>query len=112
MTTFDPKRFTVLEFYSYPCSVVDRTDEYEEGGFHGTRGDESIKEFFKEVLEEARKITGKRLMDNKIAFRVADNKNGYSFYVGYKDNIYCIGPRLHPYMNSVYTLDLKNYEKD
>ena len=109
--TFDPNRFTILEFFSYPCSVVDRTATYEENGFHGTHGDKSVKEFFEAVLKEAQKITGRPLMDNKIAFKVADNKNGRTFYVGYKDNIWCFGPMLHPYMNSCYTLKMSDYDK-
>lgn len=110
--TFDPNRFKILEFFSYPCSVVDRTATYEENGFHGTRGDKSVKEFFEAVLNEAQKITGRQLMDNKIAFKVADNRNGRTFYVGYKDNIWCYGPELHPYMNSCYTIKMMNYGQE
>jgi len=109
--TFDPNRFTILEFFSYPCSVVDRTATYEENGFHGTHGDKSVKEFFEAVLTEARKITGRHLMDNKIAFKIVDNRNGHTFYVGYKDNIWCFGPSLHPYMNSCYTIKMSDYDK-
>ena len=109
--TFDPKRFTILEFFSYPCSVVYRTDTYEERGIGGTRGDYSIRIFFEDVLNEARKITGKYLMDNKIAFKLFDNETNSTFYVGYKDNIWCFGPELHPYMNSTYTLKMSDYDK-
>lgn len=108
---FDPDRFTILKYFSYPCSVVYRTDTYEDNGPHGTCGDIFVKEFFEAVLAEARKITGKYLMDNKIAFKVRDNEEAATFYVGYKDNIYCFGPELHPYMNSTYTLNLHNYVK-
>lgn len=108
---FDPNRFTVLEFFSYPCCVINRTDEYELNGFNGTHGDPSIKEFFEAVLDVARKITGKHLMDNKIAFKVIDNENGNTFYVGYKDNIWCFGPMLNPYMNSTYTIKMSDYDK-
>jgi len=110
--TFDPKHFTVVEFFSYPCSVVNRTATYEERGIGGTRGDKSVKEFFKAVLDYAQNFTGKHLMDNKIAFKVVDNDTKSSFYVGYKDNIYCIGPELHPYMNSCYTLKFDNNDND
>ena len=110
--TFDPKRFTIIEFFSYPCSVVDRTDTYEENGFHGTHGDPSVKEFFEAVLAEAQKITGRHLMDNKIAFKVRDNETPAIFYVGYKDNIWCFGSGLHPYMNSCYTLKMMNYAQE
>ena len=105
---FDPKLFTILEFFSYPCSVIDRTATYEENGFHGTRGDKSVKEFFEAVLVEARKITGRHLMDNKIAIKVVDKETGSVFYVGYKDNIWAIGPCLNPYMNSCYTIKLND----
>ena len=104
---FDSNRFTILEFFSYPCSVVNRTDTYEENGFHGTRGDKSVKEFFNAVLAKAREITGKHLMDNKIAFKIYDNKTDSTFYVGYKDNIWAFGPHLNPYMNSCYTLPIE-----
>lgn len=103
---FDPNRFTILEFFSYPCSVVNRTVTYEENGFHGTRGDKTVKEFFEAVLAEARKITGKHLMDNKIAFKIYDNETKDTFYVGYKDNIWCFGSMLNPYMNSTYTIKI------
>lgn len=108
---FDPNRFTIIEYFSYPCSVIDRTDVYEENGFRGTHGDKSVKEFFEAVLAEARKITGKYLMDNKIAFKVGDKIDNYVFYVGYKDNIWCFGPALHPYLNSTYTIKISDYVK-
>jgi hypothetical protein len=108
---FDPKHFTVVEFFSYPCSVINRTATYEERGIGGTHGDKSVKEFFEAVLAEARKITGKHLMDNKIAFKVVNNDTKSTFYVGYKDNIWCFGPALHPYMNSCYTLKMSDYVK-
>ena len=103
---FDPNCFTILEFFSYPCSIVNRTATYEENGFNGTRGDKSVKEFFEAVLTEAIKITGKHLMDNKIAFKIYDNETKDTFYVGYKDNIWCFGPMLNPYMNSAYTIKI------
>jgi len=103
---FDSNRFTILEFFSYPCSVVNRTVIYEENGFNGTRGDKSVKEFFEAVLAEARKITGRHLMDNKIAFKIYDNETKDTFYVGYKDNIWCFGTDLNPYMNSAYTIKI------
>jgi len=103
---FNSNHFTILEFFSYPCSVVDRTATYEENGFHGTCGDKSVKEFFEAVLTEARKITGKHLMDNKIAFKIYDNETKDTFYVGYKDNIWCFGDGLNPYMNSTYTIKI------
>ena len=107
--TFDPKRFIVIEFFSYPCSIVNRTAIYEERGIGGTHGDKSVKEFFKAVLDYAQNCTGKHLMDNKIAFKVRDNEDPATFYVGYKDNIWCFGSELHPYMNSTYTLKMSDY---
>ena len=111
---FDPERYKVTMFYSCPCCVVDREAEYEEGGFVACRrinGDVSVKEFFDDVLNVAQEITGRHLMDNDIAFKVIDNTDNSIFYVGYKDNIYCIGKELNPYMNSCYKYDLKTYTK-
>ena len=105
---FDNNRFKLLEWFSYPCTVCDRTVEYEEGGFHGTRGDKDVKIFFEACLKKAEEITGRHsLMDNKIAIKVYDRENNSTFYVGYKDNIWSIGPMLNPYMNSCYTIKLK-----
>lgn len=102
---FDAKRFEIQEFYSYPCTVCDRIVEYEERGIGGTRGDEDVKDFFNECLEETQKKANKKhLMDNKIAMRIKDNETGNILYVGYKDNIYCIGNCLNPYMKSAYTI--------
>ena len=112
---FDPERYKVTMFYSYPCCVVDREVEYGEDGFGAHRrisGDVSVNEVFEAVLKTAEEITGRDLMDNKIAFKVIDNVNNSTFYVGYKDNIYCIGKELNPYMNSCYTYDLKTYTKN
>lgn len=108
---FDNNRFNITKFYSYPCCVVNRTAEYEENGFRGTRGDVSVKEFFEAALKVAQEITGRHLMDNKIAFEIIDNVEKKTFYVGYKDNIYAIGDSLNPYMNSCYVYDLKTYTK-
>ena len=106
---FDNNRFELLEWFSYPCSVCDRIAEYEVNGFHGTRGDKDIKDFFEACLHEAEMIAGRKsLMDNKIAIKVADKETGSVFYVGYKDNIYAIGPCLNPYMNSCYTIKLND----
>lgn len=109
---FNPNRFTILEFFSYPCCVVERTAEYEDNGWHRTTcGDKYVKEFFDAVLAKAREITGKHLMDNKIAFKIYDNETDSTFYVGYKDNIWAIGPHLNPYMNSCYTLPIEIVKK-
>jgi len=100
-----------MEFFSYPCTICERINEYEEHGFHGTRGDEDVKEFFEECLHTVEKLANRKsLMDNKIAIKVYDNETGNTFYVGYKDNIYAIGLCLNPYMNSCYTIKLDNDE--
>ena len=109
---FDNNRFELLEWFSYPCCICERTIEYELGGFHGTRGDVDVKTFFEDCLKKAEEITGRHgLMDNKIAIKVADKETGTTFYVGYKDNIWAIGTCLNPYMNSCYTIDLKTNER-
>lgn len=108
---FDSNRFKLLEWFSYPCTVCDRINEYEENVFHGPRGDKDVKEFFEDCLHEAEIISGRKsLMDNKIAIKVADMQTGTTFYVGYKDNIYVIGLCLNPYMNSCYTIKLDSVE--
>lgn len=108
---FYPENFELLEYYSYPCCVIERIVEFEEG-ITTPRGDRGVKNFFESVLEEAREITGKRLMDNKIAFKIKHKRTGYIFYVGYKDNIWCLGLDLSPNMKSCFTIDLVNYEKN
>ena len=111
---FDNNRFELLEWFSYPCCVCDRTVEYEENGWHrDTRGDKDVKDFFNACLKKAEEISGRHsLMDNKIAIKVYDKETDTYFYVGYKDNIWAIGPCLNPYMNSCYTIKLKNNEKE
>ena len=98
---FDPKRMIPVAFYHYPTCVVDRIAEFED--FVGQkprfdRGDDDIKEFFEDCLKYAEERLGRRLMDNKIAMKVVLPDTGQYFYVGYKDNIYCIGLSLSPYM--------------
>lgn len=98
---FDPKRMIPVAFYYYPTCVVDRIAEFED--FAGQkprfdRGDDDVKEFFEDCLKYAEERLGRRLMDNKIAMKVVLPDTGQYFYVGYKDNIYCIGLTLNPYM--------------
>lgn len=98
---FDPKRMIPVAFYYYPTCVVDRIAEFE--NFSGQkprfdRGDDDVKEFFEDCLKYAEERLGRRLMDNKIAMKVVLPDTGQYFYVGYKDNIYCIGLTLNPYM--------------
>lgn len=100
--------FDVVAFYSYPCSVVDRITEYEEDGFHGTRGDVNIKKLFHDCLGVAEHKLNKRLMDNKIALKIRHKDYGTEFYIGYKDGIYSLGLAMHPFMNSAYTVEFNN----
>ena len=103
--SFNPNRFKLIEWFSYPCTVCERINEYEENVFHGPRGDKDVKEFFEDCLHEAEHLANRTsLMDNKIAIKVYDMKTNNTFYVGYKDNIWCIGLMLNPYMNSCYTI--------
>lgn len=110
--TFDPNRFELIEFYSYPCCVVDRSEEYaDEEGWRHIKGDKSVKDFFEAALKHAESLVGRSLMDNKIAIKVHDKVENAIFFVGYKDNIWCIGNMLNPYMNSCYKLDLTTLVK-
>ena len=98
---FNQKRMIPVAFYYYPTCVVDRIAEFED--FVGQkprfdRGDDDVKEFFEDCLKYAEERLGRRLMDNKIAMKVVLPDTGQYFYVGYKDNIYCIGLTLNPYM--------------
>ena len=99
---FDPKRMIPVAFYHYPTCVVDRIAEFEDSPFGGKprfdRGDDDVKEFFEDCLKYAEERLGRRLMDNKIAMKVVIVDTGQYFYVGYKDNIYCIGLTLNRYM--------------
>jgi len=103
--------FELVEFYSYPCCVVDRSKEYEEGGWRHIDGDKSVKDFFEAALKHTESIVGRSLMDNKIAIKVHDKVEHAIFFVGYKDNIWCVGSMLNPYMNSCYKLDLTTLVK-
>ena len=56
--TFDPNRFELIEFYSYPCCVVDRSEEYAEK-FDTFKGDKSVKDFFEVALKHTESIVGR-----------------------------------------------------
>lgn len=110
---FNDERFQMKEFFSYPCVICDRIAEYEINGYHGIRGDKDVKDFFEKCLHTVEKMTNRKdLMENKIAIKVFDTVTGNTFYVGYKDNIYCIGLCLNPHINSCHTIKLDdNYVK-
>ena len=98
---FNFEKMIPVAFYYYPTCVIDRTAEFED--FAGQkprfdRGDNDIKEFFDDCLKYAEERLGRHLKDNKIAMKVVLPDTGQYFYVGYKDNIYCIGLTLNPYM--------------
>ena len=98
---FDPQRMIPVAFYHYPTCVVDRIAEFEDfvdQKPHFNKGDDDVKEFFEDCLKYAEERLGRHLMDNKIAMKVIIVDTGQYFYVGYKDNIYCIGLSLNPYM--------------
>lgn len=42
---FHPENFELLEYYSYPCCVIERIVEFEEG-ITTPRGDRGVKNFF------------------------------------------------------------------
>ena len=105
---FDVNRFQMKEFFSYPCTVCERVVEFEDRCGR-KKGDEDIKEFFEDCLKQVETKVGRHLMDNKIAIKVLDTDTGNTFYVGYKDNIYCLGLCLNPYMKSTYTINLDKY---
>ena len=111
MMNFTIEDFEIKAFYSYPTCVVDRLNEYEEGT-NQVRGTKAIKRLFDEFLKETELILNKyHLMDNKIAIKVHDKVEHAIFFVGYKDNIWCVGSMLNTYMNSCYKLDLTTLVK-
>ena len=98
MLNFTLEDFRIEAFYSYPTCVVDRLNEYEEGTGQ-VRGTKAIKRLFDELLKETELILKKyHLMDNKIAIEVTHRHTNTKLYFGYKDNIWCIGLALNPYM--------------
>ena len=101
MLNFTPEDFEIKAFYSYPTCVVDRLNEYEEGTGQ-VRGTKAIKRLFDELLKETEeKLQKYHLADNKIAIEVIHKSTGTKMYFGYKDNIWCIGLSLNPYMTGI-----------
>ena len=97
---FNPKRMIPIVFYHYRTCVIDRIAEFEDFADKNSRfaGDKGVKQFFEDCLKYAEETLGRHLMDNKIAMKVVLPETGQYFYVGYKDNIYCIGLSLNPHM--------------
>ena len=86
--------------HKYPCRTLLTND-----GYYITVSTEDLE---KELIDENGLALNNTamLMDNKIAFKIYDNETKDTFYVGYKDNIWCFGPMLNPYMNSTYTIKI------
>ena len=82
--------FEVLAFYPYPSVVLHRMSEYTEL-FEQKGGDRHVKQLFDGILKKAETMKGKRLMDNKIAFKVLYVPTNTILYIGYKDNTWSVG---------------------
>lgn len=96
MTIFtNPSNFEIVEFYTYPTTVVNRLVEWDEGFHPG--GDEDIKDLFDDLLQETENKVGKDLRDNKIAIKVIYKPTNTEMYIGYKDWNWCVGLKLNPY---------------
>ena len=97
---FDPERMIPVVFYHYPTCVIDRIAEFEDFADNNSHfaGDKDVKQFFEDCLKYVEEKLDRHLMDNKIAMKVVLPETGQYFYVGYKDNIYCIGLSLNPHM--------------
>lgn len=98
MTFHFNKDFKILSFYTYPTCVVDRFVEYSDIDKSNFNNDYHVMDFFNDCLKEVEKKENRHMMDNKIAIKVMYKPTGSIFYVGYKDNIYCIGLDLNKYM--------------
>ena len=80
-------QFNILEFYGYPSyqqNIINEWDDF------WKRGDKSVKRFFEEILNRAEKKFGKKIMDNKIVFKLRLENSDSIIYAGYKDGIYKI----------------------
>lgn len=95
---FNSTDFKILSFYTYPTCVVDRFVEYSDTDKSKFNNDYHVMDFFNDCLIEIEKKEKRHMMDNKIAIKVMYKPTGSVFYVGYKDNIYCIGLDLNKYM--------------
>ena len=87
--SFDKKDYEILAFYPYTSIVQDRIADYNE--MFKPRGDKRIKDLFNAILDETNDKCGREFNDNKIAFKIKDNRDGKIYYIGQKDWDYPIG---------------------
>ena len=103
---YSDDNFEVLAFYPYPSVVLHRMSEYTElfGQKCGKCGDRHVKQMFDGILKKAEAMKGKRLMDNKIAFKVLYVPTNTILYIGYKDNTWSVGLSVNQEYNKEITL--------
>ena len=87
---YSDDNFEVLAFYPYQSVVLHRMSEYTEL-FGQKGGDRHVKQMFDGILKKAEAMKGKRMMDNKIAFKVLYVQTNTILYIGYKDNTWSVG---------------------
>ena len=88
MITITPSNFKIEAFYGYPTYQQNIVNFYDESENHGSP---AIKRFFHQILDTAEEMTGKHLMDNKIAFKLSLKDDPKTVvYIGYKDNKYSL----------------------
>ena len=87
---YSDDNFEVLAFYPYPSVVLYSLSEYTEI-FGKKNGDRHVKQLFDGILKKAEAMKGKRLIDNKIAFKVLYVPTNTILYIGYKDNTWSVG---------------------
>lgn len=91
---YSDDKFEVLTFYPYLSVVLHRLSEYTEL-FGKKDGDPHVKQLFDGILKKAEAMTGKHLMDNKIAFKVRYVPTDTILYIGYKENTWSVGLSVH-----------------
>ena len=100
---YSDDNFEVLAFYTYPSVVLNRMSEYTE--LFGQKGGvRHVKQMFDGILKKAEAMKGKRLMDNKIAFKVLYVPTNTILYIGYKDNTWSVGLSVNQEYNKEITL--------
>ena len=100
---YSDDNFKVLAFYPYPSVVLYRLSEYTEL-FGKKDRNRHVKQMFDGILKKAEAMKGKRLMDNKIAFKVLYVPTNTILYIGYKDNTWSVGLSVNPEYNKEITL--------
>ena len=100
---YSDDNFEVLAFYPYPSVVLHRMSEYTEL-FGQKGGDRHVKQMFDGILKKAEAMKGKRLMDNKITFKVLYVPTNTILYIGYKDNTWSVGLSVNQEYNKEITL--------